>query len=1535
VSTPRTVSALLAAPRTLASALNDGTAPLRFSPCGSRRRFASFETATEAVRGWDHVAEASSDGFIISNTTTTTTIAGPLMVQYSKHNSAASAIGISSIAQQLVYPSQLALGITASFDAAGFRAMQSMLLSMMLALFFGAVAHVYLMLWLRGLSEGFEISPVSTVLRSVGLTRTSHIVAILAVSAPTSAIASLVFPALYYVVSDDGSFSMLDALLAYELGFGLSLMISPSPAEDQSMGWAFAVIGVVGAATAAAVGPVAVIALAVVCPPAAACYGLIQILLDHTLKLAVSPGACAVLLVLQRIVYMLHAEHKARGISWQATFTRHRSSYKHVSSADRDNASDHGVVIEGLTKRYEDGKVAVDDVSLKVPRGEIVALLGHNGAGKTTLLQILMGVVKPTSSAQCTIAGFDLDQLQQIRERTGCCFQSDHFIDTFSGLENLELIGRIRGMDATRAIECATELLRRLDLPLDGQRVGEYSGGMKRRLSVAGALVGDCPVLIFDEPSAGVDPLNRQRLWSLLKQERDKGKCILLSTHLMKEADYLSDRIAIMSHGRIVAFDTSAKLKAAHSVGYYLTVAKLPHASDAFRKDALLALCEKHCEGAALANEMQNEVVVKLPLDAADRFGPLLQSLENSLVQLRAASFGISANSLEDVFIAIAEQQIAVRSIADAHVGVETMPMEDEDEDTHVNDAGRSVAAEFAAASEVRGTERMWAQARSILRLRWSRHVEVLQFCFLTLLSCGLLIGAFIVFGPSLGSTRRGLDHSTPSSLSAPLLHPLPVLKWPVVLPDPWTGATYQGIRASLDEECMRSVLSHFVNAYNAHYAGPSSLMSTEIHGPRSVQLATWPLSHSLTPPPALLFHGCAPVGFVGDWRVNYSWFYPDEYAVGPLYQLDFALRMGIDRWATESRGDAWVDHGATNFAALPKSRQALNRQAHSDQDVNTLFAAALCVAMLVTAGSMLIMNDLPLPAAANDDIAPSADWCTRVVTCTICCVPLVVTFIVGPTIIVASMRDACYLSMTSTALVTSLWWLYLACAVAIATRGITAGIIMSSTVLLCTASAVTPMLPEPYHSYDFVFPTRSFFALLDLRNDDRGAGCAWTRDSSAFKAFLSVCVWCTVCVVYIVYHTHRDWVARYFAARFGSRRSAADLPIDVDTDVAQEHARISQLLSAEAPTLTETAAAQHASDAYTVHNLSKTFRSGSDCSGKIDEPKVAVRSLSFGVRRGECFGLLGPNGAGKTTTVQLMLRQMLPDAGELSVRYDPLEEDSGSFPPTRAEMYRRYRFGVCRQSDEANLFRDMSVEENMHTFLSLRLAGRYRRGDWVRYVERALAKVMLLEHRAIVVEKLSGGLKRRLSVCLALFTGRLFILLDEPSRSIDPLAQRALRRCVREVLDDGRSVLLTTHSTEEAEAVCGRVGVIMNGSLRCLGSSQRLKSQFGSGYVVTLFLLPARDGLTALEQATTMDQHMTEAFGSSCNVRQARGQQRVYTIKTVARVSSIFTTLATKRYEWGVEDYSVSQLTTLEQVFIDLTGGAEDNGAPSARSGE
>src|SRR6185503_1176765 len=228
--------------------------------------------------------------------------------------------------------------------------------------------------------------------------------------------------------------------------------------------------------------------------------------------------------------------------------------------------SHDGITVDGLVREFKGGIRAVDGIELQVQPGEIYGFLGPNGAGKSTTVHMLTTLLPPTAGS-ATVAGFDVaTQGPDVRRRIGAALQEAALDNFLTGREHFELQGGLHGLSKAQRGSRATELLERVGLTDAADRkVGGYSGGMKRRLDLALALVHRPSILFLDEPTTGLDPQSRSALWDEVRRlATDDGVTVFLTTQYLEEADVLANRVGIIDHGRIVAEGTPEALKGEH-----------------------------------------------------------------------------------------------------------------------------------------------------------------------------------------------------------------------------------------------------------------------------------------------------------------------------------------------------------------------------------------------------------------------------------------------------------------------------------------------------------------------------------------------------------------------------------------------------------------------------------------------------------------------------------------------------------------------------------------------------------------------------------------------------------------------------------------------------------------------------------------------------------------------------------------------------------------------------------------------------------
>ncbi|KAA0167314.1 hypothetical protein FNF28_02846 [Cafeteria roenbergensis] len=355
-----------------------------------------------------------------------------------------------------------------------------------------------------------------------------------------------------------------------------------------------------------------------------------------------------------------------------------------MEAVDDEVARRDRVALRGLSKTYPSGGKdwgpvkALQRLSVDFYAGQVTALLGPNGSGKSTTFGMLTGLFGPTAG-EAWIAGRSIVwDMAGARAQLGVCPQHDVLFDTLTVREHLELFGGIRGVPPADMAADTDRCIRDVGLEeAADQLASSLSGGQKRRLSLAIALVGDPPVLLLDEPTSGCDAAVRRKIWDLLTAKRAAGRTIVLSSHDMAECEVLADRVCILARGRLRVAGSTRFLKKEFGVGYHLTVSASAEASsarvlDVVRGHVPLATLEtdKHdatttderqasaagaaaggSRGGATVRSATKEIAVTLPLSAVSRFPALFDAMDAAGADIGVLGYGLETTSLEEAFM--------------------------------------------------------------------------------------------------------------------------------------------------------------------------------------------------------------------------------------------------------------------------------------------------------------------------------------------------------------------------------------------------------------------------------------------------------------------------------------------------------------------------------------------------------------------------------------------------------------------------------------------------------------------------------------------------------------------------------------------------------------------------------------------------------------------------------------------------------------------------------------------------------------------
>ncbi|KAG1714023.1 ATP-binding cassette sub-family A member 3 [Nymphon striatum] len=1152
-----------------------------------------------------------------------------------------------------------------------------------------------------------------------------------------------------------------------------------------------------------------------------------------------------------------------------------------------------GIEIKNLSKIFKVGlrrKTAVNNMSLKFFKGQVTALLGRNGAGKTTAISMISGMYPP-SDGTVYVNGYDVrTNLHESRKSLGYCPQVSAYLGELTVKEHLQLIATLKGYPSAlmpTEIEKVIDQVKLKDKTNESASV--LSGGMKRRLSLAMALIGDTKVLLLDEPTSGLDPEARKEVWNILQSIRAE-KTVLLTTHYMEEADALGDRIAIMSDGSLFCVGTPLFLKNKFGAGYHLRMIK----KDGCDVERILVFVREMLQ-AEIERDSGKELSLLIDFKDTDKFPDFFRNFQSCLENLCIESFSVSVTNMEDVFLKVDEL------VTKSNSSIET---EELDSDSEI-DGNKGVHTPlkikmFKLEEYQTGMTLIFLQVYALFlkRFHYSKR-QVASFFLLVVLPIAFVTAAVLIGNHFSG--KNPIQNEPPTKVSlADMYKDTNILYHGE---NDKIGALFkkeiknQGCSLVEAKDIQRKILKIADSSiYNYKYSYPigakivktsSGTNLTAMHNPfnpfakfisvnlidnallqsihpgKTIETFSHPfpnvyvnLNGKVTPILIMIFMSMAMsflsancILFLVTERESKSKHLQLMAGVHPLVYwfsqflwdilvcmvvslicfliLIYGSNIGI---TAESRGALFMMFLIYNFAAIPLSY------------LFSFFTRKPTVSFLILVGINIVLGI----AIGPENIVTGGDNYDSSTTKKVF-IYLNKIFKIFPTYAIS--RTVAFMS-NRTSYISYCQTFMKDC------RYIPSGYYIHET--CCTAGGIHY---EPY-GFDEDACGTSFIYMLCT-----GLACI----------FLLVLIESPLFAI----------INRKFKSI--SKVQDCELESSEDGDVLEERQKISDsLLNSEL----------FSNYALITKKLQKKFK---NC--------LAVADVTFGVMNQEYFGLLGVNGAGKTTTFSMLASDITMTAGEAFCKGYDAHKDLRKF---------QKQIGYCPQFDAHLEF--LTGREML--FLFARLRGIPSK-EIKMLVDSLINLVNLAEHADKKCGIYSGGNKRKLSIAMAVIGLPPILFLDEPTSGIDPVSRRYIWNLLMSLKSSGISVVLTSHSMEECEALCDRLTIMVKGKLQCIGTIPHLKNKFGQGYTIYAnmkLLIDGHDENRRMAITRILQNKVPSVTLKNFNL----GMLNFHVRDPTEKWSNMFEVMESIKVENYVENYAITE-TTLEEVFLSFAEQEQD----------
>lgn len=1186
------------------------------------------------------------------------------------------------------------------------------------------------------------------------------------------------------------------------------------------------------------------------------------------------------------------------------------------------------VEISGVSKVYPNGKLAVEKLSFDMHQGNIVGLLGHNGAGKSTTMAIITGLYPPTVG-DVLIHGVSVTKHpHEVRQHLGMCLQHSALHDTLTAKEHLNMFAALKGVGSRSVREEVKMLLEKTQLMSRRNALaGQLSNGMRRCLSIGCALIGGSSVLILDEPTAGVDAATRREIWKLLIASK-ASRTMLLSTHLMEEAEALCDRIAVVKEGKLTALGSCGALKR-HFGGSYTMHVTTASEDD---EEQITFLAKASVPSAALHGSRDRQLCYDLPTKERKGFPALLDAVGKA-----STACSIHDSTLEVVFpeAMLLWQDSWKQSSTKSQSNLsKEQPFDDKDTDYPLNSTSSPTLDDQRTRSCCGALWAIVKQFGAIYRMRFitARRSKKLFF------SQWLVPTGLVLLHVTLIRIAVGL-----ASFSEPPLKMHTDMFKRILNPE---GGQEHKLFIPCSSELLNASLGRRICDVLSDSAGSDADVVTLGLNTQNSSLGKYQLDHTRW----LSDNSVGGVSILEARKAEATvmlWFTKRAYHSVPIMMNLWSNARFRMLGLTDTKVQMW-NH------PLPDTQNLFKEEpTHNDELTSSILLMTTTIMTMLNAISPAIVYSVADRELGSKHqqlvtgVAPITYWIANFAF-------EMSSFAISVAIIVSG-DVASGLGAFSGENLLPIIVLNLTCGLAVFPQMFIMGRVFNN-----DATAHVAAL-----SFNMFTGLCSFSTMWAWNMYSWSANEDFSDLELSVSGFMDVCgtVFQWLIPQYCVGRGLLDMIINHYRNKlyydFGicmySWPECTKSPFMYE--VAGKY-MISMLVNAivyftvvwliDSGLLNKKRCASckvfdaicgrlrfghgkykgqykkaEVEPGLVFDNVHKLFASG--CG---QETCHAVRGLTATMAPGECFGIVGTNGAGKTTTLKLVTGSIQPTSGDIYVKGKNVALD-------REEV--RRNLGFCPQYDA--LPEVLTTRETLSLYISLR--GHCRR-DQQKLLRDILRKTHLEAFEHTQTRNLSGGNKRKLSAAMALIGSPSVVLLDEPSAGVDVHARRMLWSVLQETKQQDCLVVLTSHSMEECMALCTRVSVMIAGGLHTPRPPANLECEQGERY--TLIVEAAgpegNDRTLATEESVLLIRDFVAALIPSatfsedqCSVVRCEFQP-VNSLAGVAAsfsksVADVFRAMEEAMAFGGplygmVSDYSLSQVSVEDVLLEALQPGQE-----------